>query len=429
MGNRDAGNPRAWAYAALLDWENTSSYAHDLLERHARNGAGRADTALSRELLFGVLRNLYFLDAIIERFRTRGNLKLGVRCLLRLGLYQIFRTEIADHAAVNETVSLARKHERPIVNAILRNALRDRDRLEQEMLDWSMEDYFSHPAWLIERWCEQHGEEAAVALCEWNNRPPDTFARIHDRASYEERIAGRSVPKNPATSGQARGSGLPEAVAGADSFVRLPPGPLPMDWIEAGIIYIQDPSTRIAPELLCPAAEEVILDACAAPGGKTALLAAAAPPDTTIWATDSNPARIRLMEENLGRLGLERIHVREVDWARPCAKQLRDLPHFDAILLDVPCSNTGVMRRRVDVRWRLQPGDFDQLTSLQIKLLKNTLPFLKPGGRIIYSTCSIDTEENRTLAESCGLRTEEIRDSLPWRDGFDGAFAACLRPG
>ncbi len=428
------GSARGCVLECLMEWENTSGYAQDLLERFADAYQLKPiDRGLAKELLFGILRHLYFLDQIINELRKDGSLKLSALCILRLGLYQIFKTNIADYAAVNETVDLAHKHERGLVNAILRNAIRQREDLLKKTETWPLDDQYSHPQFLIDRWTTDHGAEAAVAMCQWNNQPPPVYARIHNQAAYQDRLNRVQSPTQQGTVDDSTGYSLepseprPEPVAGFPDFVKLPSGPLPGEWIESGTIYIQDPSTSLACGLLAPQPGEAILDACAAPGGKTAILATMVPETTTIFATDSNPSRIRQMQENFARLKIGNVDVREIDWIRPNSQQLKDLPKFDAILLDVPCSNTGVMRRRVDVRWRLQPGDFAQVAGLQMKILKNAFRQLKPGGRIIYSTCSIDPLENRQLIAASGLKIEEIRESLPWRDGFDGAFAACLR--
>lgn len=422
------GNPRACALECLHDWENSTTYAHEIFGYQAdRYELKPVDRGLAKELLFGTLRHLSFLDKIIDELRKKGSLKMSARCLLRLGVYQIFQTKIADHAAVHETVNLARKHERPLVNAILRNAIRQQENFVGKSKNWTPAERYSHPAFLIERWTAEFGEDTAAALCEWNNTPPPVYARIHDEEGYHERLNRVQSETVQGTVGDSTGYS-PEPVAGFPEFIKLPSGPLPTEWIESGTIYIQDPSTSLACWLLAPQPDELILDACAAPGGKTIQLASMAPAGTKIIATDSNPKRIERMEENFSRMQIEGVTTREVDWTRPSQKQLTELPRFDAILLDVPCSNTGVMRRRVDVRWRLRPSDFAELAALQLKILKNTMRVLKPDGRIVYSTCSIDPEENRKLVESCGLKIVEIRETVPWKDGVDGAFTVLLRP-
>ena len=145
-----------------------------------------------------------------------------------------------------------------------------------------------------------------------------------------------------------------------------------------------------------------------------------------ILATDSSSQRLQQTRENLERLGASQVDIREADWTRDSSFP-KDRK-FDAILLDVPCTNSGVIRRRVDVRWRLQPDDFSRQAKLQGELLARVSEHLKPDGRIVYSTCSIDHEENEAVIESSGLQVEEVKRCLPWEDSYDGAFAALLRP-
>jgi 16S rRNA (cytosine967-C5)-methyltransferase len=402
---------RRCALEALTEWEDTSRYAEEILGDLAKKyRISSADRALAIDILYGTIRNLFLLDGIIDELR-RGSMKPDTRDLLRIGLYQIFLSEIAEHAAVNETVSLARKHERGLVNAILRNSLRKKDELEKAIQTWPLEDRFSHPGEFIDRWSKTFGEENAIKLCEWNNTPPQNYARINDlTGSSEELNRVRSETQESMV-----GEKYPDFFAfdGAPNY----------DWIEQGLIYIQDPSTSLACRLLDPKPGETILDACAAPGGKTAFLASLMNNEGTIIGTDNSEHRLERTQENLDRLGVKNAKLEVHDWTSDDPGDQR----FDAILLDAPCSNTGVMRRRVDVRWRLQQSDITRHAELQKRLLEGVKKALKPGGRIIYSTCSIDPEENEQVAKASGLEIEKTVDSLPWRDGFDGAYAVLLR--
>lgn len=415
--SRDSSSPspaRRCALDALAEWEDTSRYAADLLDDFARRRRlSPPDRGLAQDLLFGVIRNLYLLDGLIERFR-RGSIKGATQNLLRLGLYQLFRTGIAEHAAVNETVSLARAHERSLVNAILRGAQRQKAELLAEIESWPLEDRFSHPEFLLRRWTEQHGPEAAEALCRWNNEAPPVYARLNPLARDREALERVRSEVAPSLLG-------PEF----PDFLRIEGSPR-ADWLRAGLAYIQDPSTSLACRLLDPKPGEAILDACAAPGGKTALLAALMGDSGSIIATDSSESRLVQTRENLERLAVSIAEVRRADWNDDASTS--DLPRFDAILLDAPCSNSGVMRRRIDVRWRIQERDFERLAQQQLALLRSVAARLKPGGRIVYSTCSIDREENEGVVVASGFAVERTAVSLPWRDGHDGAFAALLRP-
>lgn len=403
-------NARQAALTAFVEWEDTSRFASDILsDIAASHDLSSADRALTQEILFGTIRNLFLVDEVIDRLR-KGRIKQQTQNLLRIGLYQLLKTDIAEHAAINETVNLARKHERGLVNAILRTAQRQRTELESEIASWPLEDRFSHPQFFIDRWIAEHGEEAAEALCEWNNRPPEVFARINSLVPDKDVLNRVRSETQPCLLGDE----YPD-------FFKID-GPPNYDWIREGLIYIQDPSTSLACRLLDPRPGESVLDACAAPGGKTALLSGMMSGEGSILATDSSAPRLEQMRENLDRLHVANVETKAVDWSAPD----EDLPKFDAILLDVPCSNTGVMRRRVDVRWRLQPGDWVRQAEVQSQLLKSVASSLAPDGRLVYSTCSIDHEENEAVIESSGLNIDKVICSHPWKDGVDGAFAALL---
>ncbi|MEM6279477.1 MAG: transcription antitermination factor NusB, partial [Verrucomicrobiota bacterium] len=406
---------RRVALESLIEWENTSAYAEDILADLAGHyRLEGSDRSLAVEILYGTIRNLFLLDEIIDQLR-RGKVKSETRNLLRIGLFQIFLSGIADHAAVNETVSLARKHERGLVNAILRNALRQREEFEASIPDWPLEDRYSHPEFLIERWTGQFGEEATAALCEWNNTPPRNYGRINTLAPDTEALNRVRLETQPCLVG-------PEF----PDFFHFEGAPH-REWLAQGLFYVQDPSTSLACRLLDPQPGERILDACGAPGGKAAYLAALCGSPSSLTVTDSSSARLERTKENLERLHAKEVTLKQVDWTE--ADEIpEDLGKFDAILLDVPCTNSGVMKRRVDVRWRLQPGDFATQAELQATLLQNVAPLLKPEGRLVYSTCSIDHEENEAVAEASSLQVETTRSFLPWQDGHDGAFAALLRP-
>lgn len=401
---------RRAALEALTEWEDTSRYASDLIDEYGRRlKLSPPDRGLAQDLLYGVIRNIYLLDEVIERFR-RGSVKPQTRQLLRLGLYQLLLTGIAEHAALNETVELARQHERSLVNAILRNAQRQKPELLAEIETWPLEDRCSHPDFLIRRWTAQYGESATADLCRWNNEPAPVYARLNPLIPG----AAERVQSEPSL-----------VVPGFPDFIQLEGAPK-AEWIAAGLVYIQDPSTSLACRLLNPRPDETVLDACAAPGGKTGLLAALMENSGTIHATDSSEQRLGPTRDNLARLGVKNTTVSRVDWKTPEAA--RDLPLFDAILLDAPCSNSGVMRRRIDVRWRIQERDFDRQAQAQLELLRNVARALKPGGRIVYSTCSLDHAENEDVIAASGFAVESVITSLPWRDGHDGAYAALLRP-
>ena len=407
---------RAIALAALRQWRAGNDFADAILAHFLRSSdLGAADKAFATELFYGVLRNLTLLDFWIGILR-RNYLDLEARDLLRLGIYQLLLLKTPEHAAVYETVALANARNRSLINAVLRSAVRQLIELETKANEESLEVRTSHPRFLIERWTANFGVENTIALCQWNNRPPPTFARInHLKISDQDFLS-----KYPEA----------ERLRERPNFVR--PTILPSDALEAGDCYIQDPSTALASLLLAPQAGDSVLDACAAPGGKTGYLAELMENRGRILACDRDANRLRTTEENLGRLGVSIAQFFQHDWRNETQLlEFSALVPFDKILVDAPCSNTGVMRRRVDIRWRLTPKDFARMHEKQLHILRATIPFLKPGGILVYSTCSIEPEENEEVVRAVlqkhpFLKLADQLTSLPFSDGFDGAFAAKL---
>lgn len=400
---------RQAAVSALRAWAKGHDYAESLVERHAqRRMLSSADRALLQAILFGVLRHRRVLDHWIGKLR-HGKLDADTRDILRVGLCQILILNIPDHAAVNETVEAGKTSVRPLINAVLRKAISSRKRLMEELDEMPPAVLHSHPDWLYNRFRKSFGKETAIAIMEWDNQPAETFFRLNPLAAAPEEIPGEPLDHAP-------------------GYFELT-GKLPTQLLAEGKLYIQDPATRHSVELLNPQPGEKILDACAAPGGKAFLIAAALGGGAGLTCTDSNEKRLPRLEENLSRLHIQADEISVHDWRKPAPERFHGA--FDAILLDVPCSNTGVIRRRVDVRWRLQPSDIDDLAVIQTEILNNALPCLKPGGRIVYSTCSIEDAENTDLvkafAETHGLKLGKTVRILPTEHGTDGAFAAVLK--
>lgn len=417
---------RRVALAALRTWRTKKQFADaTIADGLAKSQLQSADRAFALELFYGTLRNLTLVDFWITNLR-RGRVDVDLRDILRLGLYQLFIARTPEHAAVYETVELAPKRQRAITNALLRSALRNGKELRVKAKSQPLDLRTSHPKFLIQRWENAFGKKATQTLCDWNNTPPPIYARINqlkiDRLTFLERYrTARSLPN-------------------IFNFVELPS---PAKALEAGDCYVQDPSTAIACELLQPQPDEKVLDACAAPGGKTSYLAELMGNRGLLVACDREPMRLRLLHENLTRLGVKIARIICQDWTKSAPRsEIKSHAPFDRILVDAPCTNTGVMRRRVDVRWRLTPADFVRMQRRQIEIVRSVLPLLKPGGILVYGTCSLEREEDddvvqallrgmparRGLAEGRSiLQLEEERRSLPFIDHFDGAFAARLR--
>jgi 16S rRNA (cytosine967-C5)-methyltransferase len=367
------------------------------------------------ELFYGVIRNLTLLDFWIGCLRVPP-VDADLRDILRLGIYQLMFLGIPDHAAVNESVELAPLKRRGFINGMLRTAVRDRDELRVRSKKQPLSIRSSHPGFFLTRWQKFFGAEATSALCTWNNQPALVYARVNRLKITGEQFKERYPDWT--------------AVPGYPAFTQC--SDLPVEALKRGHCYIQDPSTTIAGQLLDPQPGEKILDACAAPGGKTTHLAELMQNNGLIVATDREAQRIRTLEENIGRLGISIARVFRHDWTqRRLPKEIAAAAPFDRILVDVPCTNTGVMRRRVDVRWRLQPGSLASVRSQQLEIVRGVSGLLKPEGVLVYSTCSLEPEENeeavqQLLLEFSDWRLVEQRYSRPFADHIDGAFAAKL---
>ncbi|HEX3818106.1 MAG TPA: 16S rRNA (cytosine(967)-C(5))-methyltransferase RsmB [Chthoniobacterales bacterium] len=403
---------RRLALDALRRWRTSTDFADRIIgESLGESALSASDRGFALELFYGVLRNLTLLDFCIAQLRSEP-VDPGSRDILRLGLYQLLLLETAEHAAVFETVELAAKRARPLVNAILRRAAREKIRLTKSIAAQPLSIQSSEPEFLIAKWKEQFGLDATTELCRWNNQPAPVYARINSlkisSAQFLQKYP-KSIPL-PTHPQFVRLDEMAAALAGGDC-------------------YIQDPSTALACELLEPQPNDSVLDACAAPGGKSAFLAGLMGNVGRLVAVDRDPSRLERMRENLARLDVANTEIVHCDWTN--ASGLFAEASFDKILVDAPCSNTGVMRRRVDVRWRLRPEDFRRMPTQQLAILNGVAPLLKAGGSLVYSTCSLEPEENEEVVRQFlhahpDFRLTRTEKSLPWRDGFDGAFAARL---
>lgn len=407
---RDPHNVRRLAWKALLRWNKGGIFAETLVARAAaEHKLSSSDRALLQALLYDTLRNLSWLDHLRKTLRP-APLEEDIRVLVLLGLCQLFVLQQAEHAAVSETVKLAPARVRGVVNGMLRNAVRRKEEFiaSRETLPAAIR--YSTPNWIVKRWRQQFGEEDTLAMLAWNTQTPPLYARLN--------------PLNPMDS-------IPEAwepLADTPLWYRVH-GALPTAALQAGQVYIADPSTRHSVRLLAPKAGERVLDACAAPGGKSAAILGASEGQASLLATDAEAHRLPVLEENLRRAGGQDVRVAQHDWSTPCPDEWRG--SFDAVLLDVPCSNSGVLQRRVDARWRLHETEITRLAALQAQILEQGAAAVKPGGRLVYSTCSIDREEDRDRVNaflSYHPDFELIEDILvlPHRAHADGAYAALL---
>jgi 16S rRNA (cytosine967-C5)-methyltransferase len=389
-----------------------------------------ADRGLCHELVCGVVRWQATLDRLVAR-RTdpAREQRPALKNLLRLGLYQIFWLDrIPPHAAVHETVELAKlsgyHSQAGFINAVLRGYLREADEIKKILADMKISQPalgWSHPEWLVEKWLKQFGEANTRQLLAWNNTPPNTFARVNTLKTDAAKLVERWREENVEYDFVRRDW------TGENLAFELKAHP-PLNTLGSfrdGWFYIQDPSTLFAVTELDPQPGETILDLCAAPGGKTTFIAQQMNNEGRIVATDIFDDRLKLIRENGARLGVTNVETSSVSTFnfQPST--------FNRILIDAPCSNTGVLRRRVDLRWRISADEIARLRSTQLDLLTQAAPKLKPGGVLVYSTCSLEPEENseviqQFLTANLNFKLESERQLLPFTDNVDGAFVARL---
>lgn len=370
-----------------MTWSRSRRNADELLEERAPKAR-----AFVQELFYGCLRQKLALEYLLAQSAGKPPRPL-VATILHIGLYQLAFMRVPAHAAVHETVELAKQHASPaeakFVNAVLRRA--DPAVLEKAE-PWVR---LSHPRWLWER----HGD----AWCEWNNAPPPIYVR-----------GDKPLPD------------VLEPTVFHPLCYRVVDTKKFFESKLTGQYYVQDPSTLIAVEVLDPRAGESVLDMCAAPGGKTTYIAQKMQNRGQIIAADSSNVRLGLVTENCRRLGVDIVATLPCEGTR-LTRCLRG-SLFDRVLLDAPCSNTGVMRRRVDLRWRIKPEEISRLATVQRKLLTVAGELTKPGGALVYSTCSLEPEENEQVIQQLpGFVLESQRATFPPRDNMDGAFVAKFR--
>ena len=389
----------------------------------------QTDHAFVLEVVNGVIRN-QAIFVWLEKQWLKNPPQTFFRAVLHVGLYQLlFMDNVEEYAVISETVEAAKG--RPggpgnakMINAVLRRAQREGDKVFHALEKQPDHVRLSHPKYLFNRWKKTYGEAGAVQLAEWNNTPASTILRIEQSAidadAFMDKLREADIePQLHPFSDREVYLTLPRGVA-----VRKVPG------YEEGWFTIQDPATSISVDLLAPCEGETVLDACAAPGGKLAMLAGRMKGAGTLVAMDLHEDRISVLKENQKRLNLGWVEIVQGDARKP--QEAVGGRTFDAILLDVPCMNTGVLRRRADARWRVDQKRLSDITTLQYEILDAAAGLLKDAGRIVYSTCSLEPEENeelvaRWISEHPEFERVESKKAFPPESGTDGAFAALLR--
>ncbi|MGF9698945.1 16S rRNA (cytosine(967)-C(5))-methyltransferase RsmB [Paenibacillus sp. MABNR03] len=395
---RPKTSPRALAVKVLSAVEQEGAYSNLELNRRLKEAElSPADAGLATELVYGTIARLNTLDYFLERFVAKGIAKLQpwVRSLLRISVYQMmYLDRIPEHAVVSEAVNLAKKlgHQgiSGMVNGVLRNMIRSRDELripddlpaaERIALE------HSHPQWMVQRWISQYGEETAEAICKANNEPPAVSVRVNTTMTTRDKLMREM---------ESTGAVVEPSQISPDGILVRSGGNMALtSWYRDGLFSVQDESSMLVAEAVAPEEGQTVLDCCAAPGGKTAHMAEKMQDRGQIIANDVHAHKRQLIMDQANRLGLGCIDAVTGD-----ALDLDErYPHasFDRILLDAPCSGLGVIRRKPDVKWTKSPEDIEDISGLQRQLLDRVAPLLKPGGVLVYSTCTIEPAENELM--------------------------------
>ena len=427
---------RSTALAVIYQVLERGSTLDEALEKFLPGLEDPRDRGLAQRLAYGVLRNFTALEFLLKQLLRKPLRKKDrdIYFLLILGLEQLWLESMPEHAILFETTQVA-KHQRKVwavglVNAVLRNFQRQRETLLQKLAEDELAAS-SHPAWLL-KYMQKDWPDSWPALAEANNHAAPLWLRIN-RTRYTASDYAESFANELGT--VTFSEFAPDAVCLSEAVgVEELPG------FSEGAVSVQDPAAQLAVDLLDLAPGQRVLDACAAPGGKTAHILEREPGIEFMLAVDASEKRLQRLKDNLKRGGLS-CQVLCADAANP--SDWWDGVPFDRILLDAPCSSTGVIRRHPDIKWLRRESDIDQLATGQLQLLNSLWPLLKPGGMLVYATCSILGAENNILLDrftdgredleivpvegNFGTRRNPGQQLLPHIDASDGFFYATIR--
>ncbi len=429
---------RTAAFDVLLRVATQDAYADEALRAELAGTVKTEDAALATELVLGVLRWQGLLDFVIDRYLKRPA-DVGdpeVRIALRLGVYQLlFLDRVPARAAVHESVELVKRARKRsaanLVNAILRKAAQQ-PRSESSPAeavaallpaDLPLADrlgiQYSHPAWMVERWLRTFGGKRTRSLLLVNNRVPAVFGYLLDPTRREEAMLSL----------QLAGCRIELGRLLQDAWVFEGGNPSASEAVRDGWVALQDEASQAVARLVAADPGNHVLDLCAAPGGKTLLLARAAGAQGHVIAADLHEHRVRAMKERLELAGVRNVETLVLDGLKPLPFERPDEKRFDRILVDVPCSGTGTLARHPEIRWKLRAEDLRDLHDRQARLLRNALPFLATAGRLVYSTCSLEPEENESVVREALGESENSFEVADPRGAIETILQTGMPPG
>ena len=383
---------REIAYKVLLDIEKNKNYSNMAINKHFKDvKMSNQDRGLATEIIYGVIENKYYIDYMIDKLsKVKTNkMEIYVKTLLRMGIYQImFLNSISDYAAVNETVNLAKKKNSKVsgfINGILRNVIRQKEEIgkvkTKDDVDYLAIKY-SYDKWMIRNWMIHFGKEFTEELLEANNERPNIYLRTNTLKITRDELIKKLEKQNI----KAEKVNVVEEAIKVEHLKDIENNSL----YKEGLFTVQDVSSMLVGKVMNPKENSLVLDVCSAPGGKTTHMATLMNNTGQVVSRDIYDHKLKLIKAASKRLGLTNVDVEEFDGMK---LDRESIGKFDYVLADVPCSGLGIIRRKPEIKYK-EKEEFRQLPPIQKKILENASKYVKVGGTLIYSTCTIQDSEN-----------------------------------
>lgn len=411
--------PRETALKILYEINEKKAYSNISINKHLEKGEFKdIDRAFITDLVYGAVKWKLPIDWIIQKHSSIKMNKISpwILNVLRLGVYQLLYTQkVPESAACNESVNLAKKYGHSasgrFVNGVLRNIARNKNSLtypdEKKNLTGFLSVKYSHPEWMVKEWLERFGREFTESLLESNNQVPDFTVRVNTLKTSREQLEDSLNKAGIETS---KGRYVPEAliIKNPSAFSRL-------ETFKAGHFQVQDESSMMVGKILDPKPGELVMDVCSAPGGKAAHIGELMKNKGTVIARDVHEHKIKLIKEAAGRLGIDIIKPEIFDASETDENYSEKA---DRVLIDAPCTGLGIIRKKPDIKWARNTAGKKEITELQMKILQASAKYVKPGGILVYSTCTVEKEENQDMVrdfigQNSDFEPEDITPYLP----------------
>lgn len=391
-------NAREIAYKVLLDIEKNKNYSNMAINKHFKDvKMSNQDRGLATEIIYGVIENKYYIDYMIDKLsKVKTNkMEIYVKTLLRMGIYQImFLNSISDYAAVNETVNLAKKKNAKVsgfINGILRNVIRQKEEIgkvkTKDDVDYLAIKY-SYDKWMIKNWMAHFGKEFTEELLEANNERPNIYLRTNTLKITRDELIKKLTEQNIKAS---KVNVVEEAIK-VEHLKDIENNEL----YKEGLFTVQDVSSMLVGKVMNPKENSLVLDVCSAPGGKTTHMATLMNNTGQVISRDIYDHKLKLIKASAKRLGLTNVDVQEFDGMK---LDRESIAKFDYVLADVPCSGLGIIRKKPEIKWNKSRKSLKDLVPTQREIMENAWTYLKSGGTMLYSTCTLNVEENQDNIE------------------------------